>query len=229
MQRTAGPSMAEHVIAHDAHAQSRHLDEYLRAQDQGQWVRDEGTQLNDLEGKTVLVVGLGGIGTEVAKRAHALGMRVIATRASGHEGPDYVSYVGLPDELLKLTREADYVVNCLPLTRETTGIFNTQFFAAMKPSAYFLSVGRGKSTVTADLVAALESHKIAGAGLDVVDPEPLPASSPLWKLPNVLITPHISAYTAVTMQQRDVLLRANLERFVAGDALLAVVDPGRGY
>jgi phosphoglycerate dehydrogenase-like enzyme len=156
-------------------------------------------------------------------------MRVIATRASGHEGPDYVSYVGLPDELLKLTREADYVVNCLPLTRETTGLFNTQFFAAMKPSAYFLSVGRGRSTVTADLVTALESHKIAGAGLDVVDPEPLPPDSPLWKLPNVLITPHISAYTAVTMQQRDVLLRANLERFVAGDALLAVVDPGRGY
>lgn len=228
MQRTAAPSMAEHVIAQMLML-SRHLDVYLRAQDKGQWVRDEGTQLNDLEGKTVLVVGLGGIGTEVAKRAHALGMRVIATRASGHEGPDYVSYVGLPDELLKLTREADYVVNCLPLTRETTGLFNTQFFAAMKPSAYFLSVGRGKSTVTADLVTALESHKIAGAGLDVVDPEPLPPDSPLWKLPNVVITPHISAYTAVTMQQRDVLLRANLERFVAGDALLAVVDPGRGY
>ncbi|HEX4388336.1 MAG TPA: D-2-hydroxyacid dehydrogenase [Steroidobacteraceae bacterium] len=228
MQRTAAPSMAEHVIALML-ALSRHLDVYLRAQDKAQWVRDEGTQLNDLDGKTLLVVGLGGIGTEVAKRAHALGMRVIATRASGHEGPDYVSYVGLPDELLKLTREADYVVNCLPLTRETTGLFNAQFFATMKPSAYFLSVGRGKSTVTADLVSALESRRIAGAGLDVVDPEPLPPDSPLWKLPNVLITPHISAYTAVTMEQRDVLLSENLRRFVAGDALLAVVDVERGY
>jgi phosphoglycerate dehydrogenase-like enzyme len=140
-----------------------------------------------------------------------------------------VSYVGLPDELPKLTREADYVVNCLPLTRETTGLFNAEYFATMKPSAYFISVGRGQSTVTADLIAALEAHKIAGAGLDVVDPEPLPAESPLWHLPNVVITPHISAYTAVTFEQRDTLLRENLRRFVAGDALLAVVDLGRGY
>ena len=228
MKATAAPSMAEHVIAL-MFALSRHLDQYLRDQAQAHWARDEETHLNDLEGKTVLVVGLGGIGTEVAKRAHALGMKVIATRASGHTGPEYVSYVGTPDELMKLTREADYVVNCLPLTRETTGLFNAQFFAAMKPSAYFLSVGRGQSTVTADLTAALVAHKIAGAGLDVTDPEPLPADSPLWRAPNVIITPHISAYTAMTMQQRDVLLRENLKRFVAGDALIAVVDIERGY
>jgi phosphoglycerate dehydrogenase-like enzyme len=228
MKATAAPSMAEHVIAL-MFALSRHLPDYMRAQAQAHWVRDEEAQLNDLEGKTVLVVGLGGIGTEVAKRAHALGMKVIATRASGRTGPDYVSYVGLPDELPKLTREADYVVNCLPLTPETTGIFNAQFFATMKPSAYFLSVGRGQSTVTADLTAALEAHKIAGAGLDVVDPEPLPADSPLWRAPNIIITPHISAYTAMTMQQRDALLRENLRRFVAGDALIAVVDIERGY
>jgi phosphoglycerate dehydrogenase-like enzyme len=83
--------------------------------------------------------------------------------------------------------------------------------------------------VTADLIAALAAHKIAGAALDVVDPEPLPASSALWKLPNVIITPHISAYTAGTQEQRDVLLRENLHRFVAGDALIAVVDVERGY
>jgi len=228
MQRTAAPSMAEHVVALML-VLSRHLGDYVRAQQQGQWLGHEGAPLNDLEGKTVLIVGLGGIGTEVAKRTHALGMKVIATRASGHEGPDYVSYVGLPDELVKLTREADYVVNCLPLTKETTGLFNAQYFAAMKPSAYFLSVGRGQSTVTADLVTALRDHRIAGAGLDVVDPEPLPADSPLWRLPNVIITPHISANTAVTFEQRDVLLRENLHRFVAGDALIAVVDVERGY
>jgi phosphoglycerate dehydrogenase-like enzyme len=228
MKATAAPSMAEHVIALMM-ALSRHLPDYLRAQAQAQWAARDETQLSDLEGKTVLVVGLGGIGTEVAKRAHALGMKVIATRASGHTGPDYVSYVGTPDELAKLTREADYVVNCLPLTKETTSLFNAQYFATMKPSAYFLSVGRGQSTVTADLIAALKEHKIAGAGLDVVDPEPLPADSPLWKLPNVIITPHISAYTTMTMQQRDALLRENLRRFVAGDALIAVVDIERGY
>jgi phosphoglycerate dehydrogenase-like enzyme len=99
----------------------------------------------------------------------------------------------------------------------------------MKPSAYFLSVGRGRSTVTADLVAALESHRIAGAGLDVVDPEPLPPSSALWHAPNVIITPHVAADTSVTAEERVLLLRENLRRFAAGEAMLAVVDVGRGY
>jgi phosphoglycerate dehydrogenase-like enzyme len=227
MQRVSGPSMAEHVIALMM-ALSRHLNYFMREQQQGHWAEDT-PQLADLEGRTVLVVGLGGIGTEVARRAHALGMRVTATRASGHGGPDYVSYVGLPDELLKLTRDADFIVNCTPLTPQTTGIFNREFFAAMKPSAYFLSVGRGGSTVTADLIAALSSGKIAGAGIDVVDPEPLPADSPLWRLPNVIITPHVSADTAISDQVRTELLRENLRRYAAGEPMLVVVDIGRGY
>jgi phosphoglycerate dehydrogenase-like enzyme len=228
MQRTAAPSMAEHVIAL-MFALSRHLDYYFKEQQAAHWGEDGTAQLMDLEGKTVLVVGLGGIGTEVAKRAHALGMRVIATRASGRTGPDYVSYVGLPDELFKLAADADYIVNCTPLTPQTTGIFNQAFFATLKPSAYFLNVGRGKSVVTADLIAALRAGKIAGAGLDVVDPEPLPAESPLWHLPNVIITPHVSALTSVTEQQRIALLRENLRRYVAGEPLLAVVDITHGY
>jgi phosphoglycerate dehydrogenase-like enzyme len=227
MQRTAAPSMAEHVLGLML-ALSRHLDYFYKEQAQAHWA-DEAPQLADLGGKTVLVVGLGGIGTEVAKRAHALGMKVIATRASGRTGPDYVSYVGLPDELLKLARDADFVVNCTPLTPQTTGIFNQEFFATLKPSAYFLNVGRGKSVVTADLITALSKHQIAGAGLDVVDPEPLPADSPLWHLPGVLITPHVSADTSVTAQQRTALLRENLRRYAAGEPMLAVVDVGRGY
>lgn len=228
MQRVQGPSMSEHVLALML-ALSRHLDYFMREQQQGVWARDAPPKASDLEGKTVLVVGLGGIGTEVARRAHALGMRVIATRASGHEGPDFVSYVGLPDELLKLTKDADFIVNCTPLTPETTAIFNREFFAAMKPSAYFLSVGRGRSTVTADLIAALSSGRIAGAGLDVVDPEPLPPDNPLWKLSNVIITPHVSANTELSREQRDALLRENLRRYLAGDPMLAVVDIERGY
>jgi phosphoglycerate dehydrogenase-like enzyme len=227
MQRTAAPSMAEHVLGLML-ALSRHLDFFYKEQAQAHWA-DENPQIADLEGKTVLVVGLGGIGTEVARRAHAFGMKVIATRASGRTGPDYVSYVGLPDELLKLAKEADFVVNCTPLTPQTTGIFNKEFFATLKPSAYFLNVGRGKSVVTADLITALSTHKIAGAGLDVVDPEPLPADSPLWHLPGVLITPHVSADTSVTTQQRTALLRENLRRYTAGEPMLAVVDVERGY
>ena len=229
LQRTMGPSMAEHVMGMML-VLSRHLDYFLREQQQAHWAKDgPRPQLADLEGKTVLVVGLGGIGTEVARRAHAFGMRVIATRASGHNGPDYVSYVGLPDELLRLAREADFVVNCAPITPQTTGIFNKEFFAALKPGAYFVSVGRGRSTVTADLIAALKSGRLAGAGLDVVDPEPLPADSPLWHLSNLIITPHVSADTALADEQRNAVLVENLRRYAAGEPMLSVVDVERGY
>jgi phosphoglycerate dehydrogenase-like enzyme len=228
MQRTMGPSIAEHVLALML-ALSRHFDEFYRQQQQGHWSKESAPELADLGGKTVLVVGLGGIGTEVARRAHAFGMRVVATRASGHEGPDFVSYVGMPDELMKLSRDADFVVNCLPLTPETTGIFNKEFFATMKRSAYFISIGRGRSTVTADLTAALTQGAIAGAGLDVVDPEPLPSDSPLWRAPHVLITPHISANTALSERANDAVLVENLRRYVAGEPMLSVVDIERGY
>jgi phosphoglycerate dehydrogenase-like enzyme len=231
LQRTMGPSMAEHVLGMML-VLSRHLDYFLKEQQQAHWGNDDTPQmphLADLEGKTVLVVGLGGIGTEVARRAHAFGMRVIATRASGRTGPDYVSYVGLPDELLKLAKEADFVVNCAPLTPQTTGIFNREFFASLKPGAYFISVGRGRSTVTADLVAALNSGKLAGAGLDVFDPEPLPSDSPLWHVPNLIITPHVSADTPLAEEQRTAVLRENLRRYVAGEPMLSVVDVERGY
>ena len=229
LQRTMGPSISEHVIALML-ALSRRLEEFSRDQEQRHWESYDSTpELQDVEGKTVLVAGLGGIGTEVARRAHALGMRVVATRASGHEGPDFVSYVGLPDELLKLTREADFVVNCLPLTPETTGIFNKDYFTAMKRSAYFISIGRGKSTVTADLTAALTQGTIAGAGLDVVDPEPLPPDNPLWHAPHLILTPHVSANTAVSRETRDTVIAENLRRFIAGEPMLSVVDIARGY
>jgi phosphoglycerate dehydrogenase-like enzyme len=229
MQRTAGPSIAEHVIALMM-ALSRHLPYFMHAQSQSRWAREDALPaLSDLEGKTLLVVGLGGIGTEVASRAHALGMQVVAIRASGRTGPDYVSYVGLPDEMLKLAHDADFVVNCAPLTPQTTGIFNRGFFEAMKRSAYFLSVGRGKSTVTADLVAALGAGRIAGAGLDVVDPEPLPDNHPLWLAPNVIITPHVAADTPASAVNYNLLLRENLRRYVAGEPMLSVVDIDRGY
>jgi phosphoglycerate dehydrogenase-like enzyme len=229
LQRTMGPSMAEHVLAM-MFALSRHFDYFLRQQQQAHWSSEATTpQLADLDGKTVLVVGLGGIGTEVARRTHAMGMRVIATRASGRTGPDFVSYVGLPDELPKLAKDADFIVNCAPLTPETTGIFNREFFAGLKRGAYFISVGRGRSTITADLIDALSSGRLAGAGLDVVDPEPLPADSPLWHAPNVIITPHVSADTAVSSGQRNQVLIENLRRYTAGEPMISVVDIDRGY
>jgi phosphoglycerate dehydrogenase-like enzyme len=230
MQRVAAPVMAEHVLAMML-AFARGLDFYIPERAAASWNRElpPPAKMLTLEGKTVLVVGLGGIGTEVAKRSHALGMRVIATRASGREGPPYVAYVGLPDELRKLAAEADFVVNTTPLTPETTRLFDAGFFAAMKPRSFFFNVGRGQSVVQDDLIAALRNGHLAGAGLDVTDPEPLPKSSPLWQLPNVIITPHVSAASDLGDAARFAIVRENLRRYVAGDKMLSVVDVTKGY
>ena len=163
------------------------------------------------------------------RRAHGLGMRVIATRGSRREGPDYVEYVGLSHEALELARRADVVVNAAPLTATTRGMFNAAFFEAMKPSAYFISVGRGGSTVTADLVAALRQGHIAGAGLDVVDPEPLPEGHELWGMPRVIITPHVAGRSRESLQRISALVAENLRRYVAGEPLLSVVNIQKGY
>jgi phosphoglycerate dehydrogenase-like enzyme len=156
-------------------------------------------------------------------------MRVIATRGSSREGPDYVDYVGLADELNTLAAQADVVVNCTPLTPATTGIFDSAFFRQMKRGGYFISIGRGQSTVTADLVAALRSGQLAGAGLDVTDPEPLPSDSPLWSMENVIITPHVAGGSDLSSARTWALVRENLRRYVAGERMLNVVDLDKGY
>lgn len=229
MQRIGGPIIAEHAIAMTL-AFTRGLDLYIPAQAQGHWRPSvPAGRMAVVDGKTLLVVGLGGIGSEVGKRAHALGMKVTATRASGRTGPDFVSYVGLPDELPKLASEADFIVNTAPLTPQTKGIFDAAFFAKMKPSAYFINVARGGSVVTADLVDALKNKKIAGAGLDVTDPEPLPADHPLWKAPNVIITPHVAGNSDLGIEAQTQVVRENLRRYAAGEKMLSVVDVSRGY
>jgi phosphoglycerate dehydrogenase-like enzyme len=226
-KRLSGPAIAEHTIGMMM-ALARGLPAFSRAD---AWDRGLARDITfgDVNGKRMLVVGLGGIGSQIAWRAHGLGMKVSAIRNSSRSGPEYVDYVGLPDELLKLAGEADVVVNALPLTGETTGLFDARFFEAVKPGAMFLSVGRGKSTVTADLVAALESGKVYGAGLDVTDPEPLPEDSPLWQMDNVIITPHISASGQGSMQRVALVAAENLRRYLAGEPLLNLVDMKKGY
>lgn len=229
MQRIMGPVIGEHVIALML-SMTRRLDAFIPAQRERNWLPEAAAgRLTVVQGKTMLVVGLGGIGTEIAKRAHGLGMRVIATRASGRSGPDFVSYVGLPDELLKLASEADFVVNATPLTPQTTDMFDAKFFASMKPTAYFINIGRGRSVVTSALVDALENGKIAGAGLDVTEPEPLPADHELWTLPNVVITPHISARSDLGFSAQMEVVKENVKRYAAGERMLSVVDVQKGY
>ncbi len=230
-QRLGSPTLADHSIAL-MYALLRGLDGNMRSQVRESWESSWGTPppaFGEVAGRTMLVVGLGGIGTQVAKRAHGLGMRVIATRGSRRAGPDYIEYVGLAHEAIELARQADVVVNAAPLTDSTRGMFNAAFFKAMKPSAYFISVGRGKSTVTDELVAALDRGDIAGAGLDVTDPEPLPDGHVLWSMPRVIITPHVAGRSREARQRVFALVAENLRRYAAGDPLLSVVDIEKGY
>jgi phosphoglycerate dehydrogenase-like enzyme len=228
MQRVSGPNVAEHVMALML-ALSRCLPRFNEAQRSERWLAPSGMPLVDLEGKTLLIVGLGGNGTQIARRANAFGMRILATNVeSGHE-PDFVAHVGPPEELPKLIQQADVIVNTVPLTPQTTALFDAKMFALMKPAALFINVGRGKSVVTAELVSALEQHHLAGAGLDVVDPEPLPPGHPLWKMPNVIITPHVADSSQQRVQRMWVIMRENLRRYVAGEKLLSLVDVKRGY
>jgi len=230
-QRIGSPALAEHAIAMML-ALARGLDVYHSNQLNGVWQRNielGSGEFLDLEGRTVLIVGLGGIGTQTAKRAHGLGMRVVATRGSRREGPAYVEYVGLADEMNELAASADVVINTAPLTERTRGIFNAEFFTVMKPTAYFISVGRGASTVTSDLVAALEKGEIAGAGLDVTDPEPLPEGHQLWTMPRVIISPHAAGRSDRSRDRLFLLVEENLRRYIAGEPMLSVVNIERGY
>jgi phosphoglycerate dehydrogenase-like enzyme len=230
MQRIYGPGIAEHTIGM-MYMLTRKLHVFHDRQREQKWDRSavKRTEMWELQGRTLLVVGLGGIGTEIARRANALGMRVIATRNSSREGPDFVAYVGLSDELAELAGQADVVVNATPLTPATTGLFDGEFFAKMKPGAYFINVGRGKSVVTGDLIEALNSGHLGGAALDVQDPEPLPAGHPLWSARNIVITPHISAGSDAQMERFWLLVRENLRRYTQGERMLNVVDIERGY
>jgi phosphoglycerate dehydrogenase-like enzyme len=232
LQRIQGPHMAEHAIALLL-ALARSLPVYAVEQSEGAFTRGfretRGERPVEIEGKTLLVVGLGGIGTEVAKRAHGLGLHVIATRNSRREGPDYIEYVGLADEYRTLAQRADVVVNATPLTPDTRGMFDAQFFAAMRDDALFINIGRGESVVTADLTAALQAGTIGGAGLDVTDPEPLPPGHPLWEMQNVIITPHIATSSDFRSERTVTLVAENVRRYVRGDAVLSVVDLAAGY
>lgn len=231
-QKVYAPEIADHALAMLL-AFTRGLRAQIPHQiNEANWGLPRGfneSQFIELQGKTVLVVGLGGIGTETARRANAFGVRVIAVDPKITERPNYVHHLGKPDELRSIVGQADAVINCAPLTKETTKMFNADLFAAMKPSAYFISVSRGKLTDTDALVYALKNRQIAGAGLDVTDPEPLPPGHELWKMPNVIITPHVASRSEPRDERMWLMYRENLRRFAEGEALLGVVDKKNGY
>jgi phosphoglycerate dehydrogenase-like enzyme len=230
MRGVSGPAIADQAFAMLL-ALTRDLAIHLAGRAHGEWKRDGSGVLTPivLQDRTLLVVGLGGIGTEIARRGHGFGMHVIATRRGDDPAPEFVEHVGKPGDLLALLPRADVVAIAVPLTPETEHLFDAAAFSAMKKGSYLVNIARGKIVDTQALVAALESGHLAGACLDVTDPEPLPEGSPLWQMPNVVITPHVAAAGELTEARAWALFRENLRRFDAGELLLNVVDKRAGY
>ena len=175
---------------------------------------------DELGGKTLLIVGMGRIGSRLAALARAFDMRVVATKRDPERGGEAADVVVAQARMLEVLHEADFVVLTCPLTPETEGLFNAEAFAAMKPSAYLVNVARGPVVNQAALVQALEQGQIAGAALDCVPEEPLPETSPLWHVENLLITPHTAGETRRYEDNVIDLLMENLERLWRGEGQL---------
>jgi phosphoglycerate dehydrogenase-like enzyme len=220
-------SYNEHLSTHAMAfllAFARRFDHYLP---QKRWRRGPG--MIDLPSKTVLIVGVGGSGSEAGKQCAAFGMRVLGIDPRVKQPPAGMAELSTPDRLEERLAEADFVIVTTPETPDTLGMFNTRLFSRMKRGAYFINIARGRCVVTQDLIAALQSGQLAGAGLDVVDPEPLPDDSPLWGMPNVLITPHVAILGTPYRQKWEAILLENCRRFAAGEPLLNVVDKQKWF
>jgi len=227
-----GPVVAEHVIAlifalakkipGSALLQAKHV--------WGQQILwDEVPRVREVAGATLGIVGLGSIGRALARSAKALGMRAIAVREHPEKGSEGADAVFGPAQVDEVFRQADYIVLAAPVTDSTTAIANAWHLAHMKPDACLINVGRGALVDEAALAAALREKRIGGAALDVFPKEPLPGDSPLWDVPNLLITPHTAALTEKLWERHYTLFSENLGRYLAKQDLLAVVDKRKGY
>lgn len=210
----SAPSIAQHVLAMMLY-RSKRIDELREQQRRGEWMQIRG---RDLTGQTVGIIGTGNIGGEVARLAKAFGMRVIGARRSGKKARWVDEQVPL-GRLTHLLRESDFVVLACPLTAETENLIGESELRAMKPTTTLINVARGRVVDETALVRALQDGTIAGACLDVFVREPLPETSPLWQMPNVVITPHNSGISPLNMERAMTIFIDNLARFVAGTPL----------
>jgi phosphoglycerate dehydrogenase-like enzyme len=228
-----GPVVAEHVIAQIL-ALAKRIPQAVRFQLRRVWGQEAMWQgpphPREIAEATLGLIGLGAIGRAVAMHASALGMRVIALREHPEkESPRGVEKVYASSDLDKLLEQSDYVVLCPPLTPQTRGMIGAGQLARMKSDASIINVGRGPLIDEAAFLAALRNHKIGGAALDVFAEEPLPATSPLWDLENLLITPHTAGMTEKLWQRHYALFAENLRRYINQQPLLAVVNKSKGY
>ena len=199
----------------------------LRQQQEARW---EQFDCQMLEGATVAIIGYGEIGRDVARRAKAFGMKVLATRRRPEQAADtWADEIRPASENAAVMARADFVVVCLPLTAETFGMIGGAELGAMRPSAVFINIGRGAVVDEAALIDALEERRILGAALDVFVQEPLPPTHPFWRLDNVLLSPHTADHTATWLHESVDFFIGNFHRFVAGQPLENVVDKQAGY
>lgn len=214
-------------------ALARRLPACFRYQAERRWERDESWHPQrvptEVNGKTLGLVGLGTIGRAVAVRARSLGMRVVAVKRDPSTGSDVADRVYSPQQFERVLAEADFLVLAAPDTPETRHLIGKSELERMKPTAFLINVARGSLVDSEALTQALQAGVIAGAGLDVTEPEPLPPKHSLWKLPHVLITPHLAGATDRFWERQADLLRENLCRYLSGESLLNVVDKKRGY
>lgn len=183
----------------------------------------------ELSERTLGIVGLGGTGIDVARRAQGFDMRVIAADPETVEAPSFVHEVWQMNRFHELLARSDVVAICAPLTPETHGMFNDAAFQAMQSHALLVNVTRGKIIDGPALLRALNNGSIGGAGLDVTPEEPLPTDSPLWDMPNVIITPHVAGGSPIRLDRTVGLFCDNLERILVGKPLLSVIDKEKGY
>jgi len=220
----ASEALAWHVLG-SIIALTLKYPEFARRQAEHVWAWKD---VGHVWGKTVCVVGLGHIGRDIARLCSALGLKVVGTRANP-QPTEHVDQVFGADHLHEALALGDYVAVCTPKTSRTIGLIDAAAFAAMKQGACLVDVSRGGVTVADDLVAALDSGRLAGAALDVFDPEPMPADHLLWDRENVIITPHSTAVFVGWEMRAIEHFADNLRAHLAGKPLFNVVDPVRGY
>jgi phosphoglycerate dehydrogenase-like enzyme len=227
MQRVYAPAISETAIGLLL-ALAHGINRYAVQTRERTWKQLQ--DLHDVSGMTMGIVGLGGIGTEIARRAHfGFGMTILAVDPKPLPRPDFVAELHSLDWLPTMVPQVEVLVSAAPHTRESENMFNEAVFRAMKPSAYFINMSRGKLVDTPTLVRALKEGWIAGAGLDVAYKEPLPADEPLWTAGNVIITCHTSGWTPRTPERQMAVFTENIRRYIHGLPLLNVVDKRRGY
>jgi phosphoglycerate dehydrogenase-like enzyme len=226
-----GPEIADHALGLLL-ALTRQINLAIKDNEKGEWVKRNYTPI-ELWGKTAVIIGVGGIGTQIALRVHASGMTVIAVDPKEIPYVPFISRFVPPDRLNEVLPLADVVFISAPLTLKSQGMMGAKQFALMKQNSYFIAVSRGGLYEMDGLVQALQSKKLAGAGVDVTNPEPLPPGHPLWKCPNVIITPHVAGvsdpYPLGEYGRDEKVFIENLKRFAAGERLINIVDKELGY